>query len=149
LPGIECENQCTGSLTRFISSFDFLPFFFLDTEGQHANTNALEAIDHLTSFVSSREEISQPGIEPPLTQYQFCSYITHSPGFDASKFFFSFGFLLPSLPLPWESLQSPDAIAHAGQDILRFGATKQLAIINSKHTKQGVSLSSVTASPSE
>ena len=36
-------------------------FFFLDTEGQHVNAR----------FLSSREEISQPGIEPPISSLRF------------------------------------------------------------------------------
>jgi hypothetical protein len=38
----------------------FPPYFFLfvfETEGRHANVKAQEAINHLASFLSSREEI--------------------------------------------------------------------------------------------
>ena len=38
-------------------------FCFLETEGRHAMAKAEEAVDHLASFMSSREEISRPGIE--------------------------------------------------------------------------------------
>jgi hypothetical protein len=40
---------------------------FLETKGRHANAKAQEAVDHLASFSSSREEISQPGVEPPTS----------------------------------------------------------------------------------
>ena len=47
--------------------FDLLFFYFFETEGQHANAKAHEAVDHLASFLSSSEEISQPGFEPPTS----------------------------------------------------------------------------------
>ena len=44
------------------NSFLFL-FYFFETQGQHANARLQEAVDHLTSIMSSGEEISQPAIE--------------------------------------------------------------------------------------
>ena len=52
----------------FILIFDFLIF---ETEGRHASAKAHEAIHHLASFPSSREEISQPGYEPPTSYLRF------------------------------------------------------------------------------
>ena len=46
-------------------------FFFLATEGRHANAKAQEAINHLASFLPSREEISRPGIELPTSSLRF------------------------------------------------------------------------------
>ena len=40
---------------------DLFIYIFLETEGQQANTEAHEAIDHLASFPSGRHEISQSG----------------------------------------------------------------------------------------
>jgi hypothetical protein len=34
---------------------------------QHAIVKAQKAVDHPTSFLSSKEEISQPGIKPPTS----------------------------------------------------------------------------------
>ena len=47
--------------------FFFFSFLFFEIEGQQTNAQAQEAINHLASFLSSREEISQPGIEPPTS----------------------------------------------------------------------------------
>ena len=41
-------------------------YFYFETECRHASAKAHEVVDHLTSFLSSREEISQLGIEPPI-----------------------------------------------------------------------------------
>jgi hypothetical protein len=38
-------------------------FFFFEPEGRQVNTKAQEAVDHLTSFPSGREEISHPRFE--------------------------------------------------------------------------------------
>ena len=46
-------------------------FIFLEKEGRHANAKAHEALDHLTCFLSSREEILQPGIEPLPSSLKF------------------------------------------------------------------------------
>ena len=40
---------------------------FYETEGQHVNTKAHEATDHPASFLSGREEISQPWFELPTS----------------------------------------------------------------------------------
>ena len=42
-------------------------FFFFEIEGRHAGTKAQDAVAHMASFVSSREEISQSEIEPPTS----------------------------------------------------------------------------------
>ena len=56
-------------MPKFI--FDCCCFFFsfFETQGQQANAKAHEAVDHLASFLSlsSREEISHLGIEPPTS----------------------------------------------------------------------------------
>ena len=46
-------------------------FLFFETEGWLANTKAQEAVDHLASFPSSGEDISQPGYEPPTSSLRF------------------------------------------------------------------------------
>ena len=55
------------------SSAPFPPnfFIFFETEGRHASAKAQEAVHHLASFPSSREEISQPGFEPPTSSLRF------------------------------------------------------------------------------
>jgi hypothetical protein len=40
--------------------FDMLFIFIFQAEGRQANAKAQEAMNHLASFLSSREEISQP-----------------------------------------------------------------------------------------
>ena len=45
--------------------------FFLEPEGRQASAKAHEADDHMASFPSSREEILQPGIEPPTSSLRF------------------------------------------------------------------------------
>ena len=35
---------------------------YVEIEGRHANVKAHEAVDRLTNFLSSREEISQPNL---------------------------------------------------------------------------------------
>ena len=51
----------------------FPPFFlfFFETEGRHANVKVEEAVDHLASFPSSREEVSLLGIELPTFSLRF------------------------------------------------------------------------------
>ena len=46
-------------------------YLFFETEGRHANARAHEALDHLASFLSSKEEISQLGIELPTSSLRF------------------------------------------------------------------------------
>jgi hypothetical protein len=43
----------------------------LEIEDQQASAKAQEAFDHLASILSSREEISQQGIEPPTSFLRF------------------------------------------------------------------------------
>ena len=50
--------QRYGPISHFI-------LFFFETEGQHDSAKAHEVFDHLVSFSSSREEISQPEFELP------------------------------------------------------------------------------------
>ena len=45
-------------------------------EGWHASAKAQEVVDHLASFPSSREEISQPGIELPTSSLRFGYFST-------------------------------------------------------------------------
>jgi hypothetical protein len=49
----------------------FFVFFVFETKGQQANAKAQEVVDHLASFMSCREEISQPGFEPPTSSLRF------------------------------------------------------------------------------
>ena len=52
----------------FATTWPFVFFnFFFEIEGQHANVKAHEAVDHLVSFMSSREEISQLGFKLPTS----------------------------------------------------------------------------------
>jgi hypothetical protein len=46
-----------------ILSIDVL-FLLLETKDQHASAKAWEAVDHLASLLSCREEISHPRINP-------------------------------------------------------------------------------------
>ena len=46
-------------------------FFFFEIEGWEANAKAHEVVDHMASFLSSREEISQPRIKPPTSSLRF------------------------------------------------------------------------------
>ena len=45
--------------------------FFGETKGRHASAKAQEALDHLASILSSREEISKPEIEPATSSLRF------------------------------------------------------------------------------
>jgi hypothetical protein len=47
----------------YIGDFFFSFFFFFETEGRQTSANAQEAVDHLASYLSSREEILQLGIK--------------------------------------------------------------------------------------
>jgi hypothetical protein len=49
----------------------FLFSFFLERESRQAKAKAQEAIDHVASISSSREEISQPGFKPPTSSLRF------------------------------------------------------------------------------
>jgi hypothetical protein len=44
---------------------------FCETEGQHANVKAHEAVGHLTSILLGQEEISQPGFKLPTSSLRF------------------------------------------------------------------------------
>jgi hypothetical protein len=57
-------------LINMLVAFFFFLFFF-ETEGRQASAKAHEVIDHLASFLSGREEISQPGIELPTSSLRF------------------------------------------------------------------------------
>ena len=59
------ESQFNEHENLHFFYFIFLKFFF-ETEGRHASTKTQEAVDHLASFLSSREEISQPGIKKKI-----------------------------------------------------------------------------------
>jgi hypothetical protein len=63
------QGKAIGIVARLFS-FSF-SFFKFKTEGQHAIAKAQEALDHLASFPSGREEISQPGFEPPTSSLRF------------------------------------------------------------------------------
>ena len=53
--------------------------FFLETNVQQANAKAQVVVNHLASFLSSREEISQPGIGPSTSSLRF-GYLSNSLG---------------------------------------------------------------------
>ena len=42
-----------------------------ETECRQSNVEAQEAVEHTATFMSSKEEISQPGIEPPTSSLRF------------------------------------------------------------------------------
>jgi hypothetical protein len=42
-------------------------WIYFETQGRHASAKAHEIVDQMTSNPSSREEISQPEIEPPTS----------------------------------------------------------------------------------
>ena len=48
-----------------------LYYFIFEAEGRQANAKTHEAVHHLANFPSSREEISQPGFEPPISSLRF------------------------------------------------------------------------------
>ena len=57
---------------RFLLILFFICFIlFFEIEGWHVNAKAREAIDHMVSFPSDGEEISQPEIEPPTSSLRF------------------------------------------------------------------------------
>ena len=53
------KKCCHVGVHVILGLYDFL--FYYETEGRHANAK----------FLSSREEISQPGIEPPTSSLRF------------------------------------------------------------------------------
>ena len=50
----------TKQITLFY--YQSLLLLFLEIGGRHASAKAHEAVDHLASYLSSKEEISQSGI---------------------------------------------------------------------------------------
>ena len=54
-----------------LSTLSFLFFLICEIEGRHANAKEEEADNHMPRFLSSREEISQRGIEPPTSSLRF------------------------------------------------------------------------------
>jgi hypothetical protein len=58
---------------HFLFCFYFILFlnFLVETEGRQAGAKAQGAVYHLASFPSGREDISQPGIEPPTSSSRF------------------------------------------------------------------------------
>jgi hypothetical protein len=58
------------------SSNDLFFNLFILTKGRQASTKAQEVVDHLARCPSSREEISQPGIEPPTSSLRL-GYLHH------------------------------------------------------------------------
>jgi hypothetical protein len=64
-----------GCLCHFVTYqppvLDFLFSLFLERERQQADAKAQEAVTHLASVSSGREEISQPGIERPTSFLRF------------------------------------------------------------------------------
>jgi hypothetical protein len=56
---------------RHGSNIYYYYYYYFETEGRHANAKAEDAIDHLASFPSGRDEISKPGFEPPTSSLRF------------------------------------------------------------------------------
>ena len=54
----------------------FFFFLFFETEGWQASAKAQETVDHLTSNMSSREEISELETEPPTSSLRFGYLLT-------------------------------------------------------------------------
>jgi hypothetical protein len=55
-------------------------FIYLELEGwQQANAKAQKTVDHLASFPTSGDEISQPGIKPPTSSLK-CGYLSTITG---------------------------------------------------------------------
>ena len=57
-----CLVVSQGEFGFFFPFFSFLWNSFIEMEGRQASAKAHEAVDHLVSILSSREEISQSGI---------------------------------------------------------------------------------------
>ena len=69
----EVEGVYVGIIWLF---FVIIQFYFnlilnFETEGRHVNAKAHEVVYHLASFFSSKEEISQSGMEPPISSLRF------------------------------------------------------------------------------
>ena len=60
-----------GGLHNSINCFCF------ETKDRHASAKAQMVVDHLTSFMSSREEISQPGIKLPTSSLEIWVSLHH------------------------------------------------------------------------
>ena len=65
---VRCHTRAT---LHTFTLYYFIFIFIFETECQHANAKAHEAVHRLASFLSSREEMSQPGVEPPTTSLRF------------------------------------------------------------------------------
>ena len=67
------HSSCSFVLECTASSFPSSCYLFIIylTEGRHASVEVHEAVDHQTSFMSSREEFSHPGIEPSTSSLRF------------------------------------------------------------------------------
>jgi hypothetical protein len=64
-----CQLRMGSKL--FHSEILFIYLFIYFREGRHANVKTQEAINHVASFLSSREEFFQLGIEPPTSALRF------------------------------------------------------------------------------
>ena len=51
------SHETITSLRNFKYLFLYFILFWFEMEGRHANAKALEAVDHLASIMSNREEI--------------------------------------------------------------------------------------------
>ena len=65
---MEERKNSNDHLFNQLINFYFLKF---EIEGWQAIVKAQEAVDHLTSFSSSKEEILESGIEPPTSSLRF------------------------------------------------------------------------------
>ena len=61
------EPSFTSTLNK-LKLFLF-SFFLLETEGRHASAKARKTVDHMASFPTCREDILQPGFEPPTSSF--------------------------------------------------------------------------------
>ena len=56
-------SKCGWAMNLFI--------FIFETECRQSNVEGREVVEHTATFMSSKEEISQPGIEPPTSSLRF------------------------------------------------------------------------------
>jgi hypothetical protein len=68
---IRYSHKKGGGYPLLVIIFYFL--FYLETEGRHTNAKAHEVVDHLTSFMLGREEVSKSGLEPPTILIHVCT----------------------------------------------------------------------------
>ena len=82
LLGLMCKATCVLFVMKFARTLtSFIPFFIFFSR-EKANMlvpKPQEAVHYLSSFMSSKEEISQLGIEPPTCSLRFGASLRHHP----------------------------------------------------------------------